>query len=106
MIASPHNLLSSRPLFALGYCNRIVPASTPNLHHVRSWHEVAYVYSNPTCDRCESPKAIASETLWCPTCNALPVCDACGMPWIDGCADECGLPVPKWTRGYDAPYEP
>lgn len=103
---SLHPQLAFRPFFALGYCDRIVPATTPNLANVRSWRLAQYVYANRECDRCDGTKPIASETLWCSTCNALPACDECGMPNVDGCGDACGVPVPRWTRGYDAPYEP
>jgi len=98
--------LQAKPLFALGYCDRVVPASTPNLHNVRTWRATSHAYSNRECGRCEAPKHVASETLWCAACNALPSCEECGSPDVDGCTDECGVPVPRWTRGYDAPYTP
>jgi hypothetical protein len=99
-------LLSQRPLFALGYCDRVVPASTPGLQYVKSWRESEAVYCNRTCARCKAPKPAATETLWCAACHALPACDECGMPEGEH-SSYCGQPV-CWGpyRGEDRPYTP
>jgi hypothetical protein len=98
--------LTAAPLFALGYCDRVVPSNTPNLRHVKSWRPSSPVYRNEACDRCDGRKCLVTETLWCEDCLALPACDECGMPEVDGCDDFCGCPPPRWIRGYDAPYTP
>lgn len=120
-------LLSSKPLFALGYCDKVVPANTPNLKDVKSWRASEAAYSNTTCARtgCKLPKNLASETIWCATCAALPTCSDCGDCTEDcycddseaacrGCEDGCSecdedlkrYPRSRGYRGYDAPYTP
>lgn len=75
--------LSAAPLLALGYCDRTVPANTPELWAVKSWRRVEHAYRNATCARCDAAKRIASETLWCDACVALPACSECGTPDVD-----------------------
>lgn len=105
----------TKPLFALGYCDKIVPASTPNLADVKSWRPSRTVYTNEVCDRdgCANPHDTV-ESTYCKSCLALPSCDECGEPKVDcdrdatcpysdnfeydecgGCEDGCGICTPS-----------
>ncbi len=67
-------ILASRPLFK----------SRTALHLICN-ADGAHAYPNTVCDRaaCSNPKRLASETLWCDECNALPMCEECGNALID-----------------------
>lgn len=43
------------------------------------------IYQNTICDRsrCCAPKAAGTPTLWCNSCNELPICEYCGEAEID-----------------------
>lgn len=75
------------PLFALGYCDKVVPASEPNLRFVKTRRDSSPVYSNETCYRCPNPKALATKTMACTECEKLPTCDICGEVEPDCCCE-------------------
>ena len=60
---------------------------------------------NAVCDRCSGPKAAGTATLWCDACVALPACEGCGTPLVDGrdpdCSDCDEAACKEWEDGYE-----